>query len=99
MHTAQIDNEPVIDKDPHIIVAIVLKDLTALIRKGGMQLEGKVVVVRKSFVSKELAVNGEKVWNVEVKDPRPGCGLSERKGQRSAPIDAWHVVVPLRKGC
>jgi hypothetical protein len=75
-----------------------VKGLAGLIRKGGMQLEGKVVVARKSFVSKEPAVNREKVCVVEVKDPRPGGGLGERKGQHSAPIDVWHVVVPLRKG-
>jgi hypothetical protein len=59
VHTAQIHDQFTVDVRKYVIVTGERESLASLVRKGCVELEREVVIVRIAFVTKEFTIDGE----------------------------------------
>ena len=100
VHTAEIDDELVVDEHPHVVVAAELEELAATIREAQVDLtrEEKVVHARaivRSHLVEALSVERE-VLRVRVRRDVRRRVIVEREVLLDADVDARYVLEPLR---
>ena len=95
VHTAKVDGELIVDKHPHVIVALEAEGACPVIRKGSMDLRAEVKVVLVNLVAEALVVDREIRVAVEVVLAADTLG-AERDGlARDHSIDPRDRVEPL----
>jgi hypothetical protein len=94
----QVDDQPVVDEDEHIIVSDESEGLPSEVGEGGMELVGEVVVMPVVLVvAPSLSIQREKGQVFVDEHPASSAKLSQRNGVVEGSVHIGRVAVPLVK--
>lgn len=93
VNATEVDNQPMIDEDPHIVIAGKAERLAGLIRESRMELTREREVVRLPFVAEQLIVDRKEIRIVVGVDAAPIVSQRNRDGSRL--VVSRRGVIPL----
>jgi hypothetical protein len=95
MNASEIDGQPAVDEDPHIVVALKSKDLAADVLEDRRGLEREMEVVGARLVAEQQAVDRKELPIVVDEQRRVRGRGGKVEGDRRGDVHSLDIAVPL----